>query len=226
MAMTMAVRMAPHWRSNDPGHELGDRSQRARRSIALVVGKDRRLVGECVWRALVSTGLPIVVHIGRVPTRACRPGVAVIDSTIIGARDGEAYANGVRMAGGRVIAISTGAAPCDAIGPIDLVLGPDAGLDELVGAIVGFHAVGIDEALTPVVDARFDDLSQRECAVLDALMCGWSPKEISARHHVALSTVRTQIRAVLAKLGVTSQVAAVALAHRSGWSPAAFHPVE
>jgi DNA-binding CsgD family transcriptional regulator len=34
---------------------------------------------------------------------------------------------------------------------------------------------------------------------------------------VSLATVRTQIRGILNKLGVTSQLAAVALARRAGW---------
>jgi hypothetical protein len=33
-----------------------------------------------------------------------------------------------------------------------------------------------------------------------------------------MPTVRSQIRAILTKLGVTSQLAAVALAYQSGWS--------
>jgi len=37
---------------------------------------------------------------------------------------------------------------------------------------------------------------------------------------VSLTTVRSQIRSVLMKLGVNSQLAAVALARRQGWPPA------
>jgi DNA-binding NarL/FixJ family response regulator len=40
---------------------------------------------------------------------------------------------------------------------------------------------------------------------------------IAARTHVAETTVRTQVRGVLTKLGVGSQLEAVALAHHSGW---------
>jgi DNA-binding NarL/FixJ family response regulator len=48
-------------------------------------------------------------------------------------------------------------------------------------------------------------------------MEGKSAAEIAAEAVVSLATVRSQIRAVLQKLDVTSQIAAVALAHRSGW---------
>lgn len=59
---------------------------------------------------------------------------------------------------------------------------------------------------------RFDRLTRREALVLGALIDGFSAEEIAATHFVALPTVRSQIRAVLQKLGVRSQLAAVALA--------------
>jgi DNA-binding NarL/FixJ family response regulator len=36
---------------------------------------------------------------------------------------------------------------------------------------------------------------------------------------VSEATVRTQVKAILAKLQVTSQLAAVGLAHKVGWRP-------
>jgi DNA-binding NarL/FixJ family response regulator len=36
---------------------------------------------------------------------------------------------------------------------------------------------------------------------------------------VAEATVRTQVKSILAKLEVSSQLAAVGLAHRVGWRP-------
>lgn len=65
----------------------------------------------------------------------------------------------------------------------------------------------------------FDALTDRERCVLRGLMDGLSADEIAESDFVALSTVRSQIRAVLRKLGVGSQLAAVALAYRSGWNP-------
>jgi DNA-binding NarL/FixJ family response regulator len=66
--------------------------------------------------------------------------------------------------------------------------------------------------------APFRRLTRRESAVLVALMDGRSAAEIAARAVVSLATVRSQIRAILQKLGVTSQIAAVAMAHRVGWT--------
>lgn len=60
--------------------------------------------------------------------------------------------------------------------------------------------------------AMFDTLTQREALVLGALVDGLSAEEIAATNYVALTTVRSQIRAVLRKLGVRSQLAAVAIA--------------
>jgi DNA-binding NarL/FixJ family response regulator len=49
-------------------------------------------------------------------------------------------------------------------------------------------------------------------------MDGRSAAEIAASSFVSLATVRSQIRAILQKLDVTSQLAAVAAAHHSGWT--------
>ena len=60
--------------------------------------------------------------------------------------------------------------------------------------------------------ATFDQLTQREALVLAAMMEGLNAEEIARSHFVAVTTVRSQIRSVLQKLGVRSQLAAVALA--------------
>lgn len=65
--------------------------------------------------------------------------------------------------------------------------------------------------------AAFASLSRREAAVLRQLAEGLSPEDIARTGFVSLNTVRTQVRAVLTKLGVRSIVAAVAMAYRSGW---------
>ena len=65
--------------------------------------------------------------------------------------------------------------------------------------------------------APFTQLSRRENEVLHALASGQSAAQIAAAAYVSEATVRTQVRAVLTKLGVTSQLQAVALARRAGW---------
>lgn len=61
-------------------------------------------------------------------------------------------------------------------------------------------------------ESFFSELSQRELLVLAALVDGLSADEIAQEHFVAVTTVRSQIRSVLQKLGVRSQLAAVAIA--------------
>jgi DNA-binding NarL/FixJ family response regulator len=65
--------------------------------------------------------------------------------------------------------------------------------------------------------APFRSLSPREDEVLHHLAAGLPAAAIAAAGYVSEATVRTQIRAVLTKLGVTSQLQAVALARRAGW---------
>jgi DNA-binding NarL/FixJ family response regulator len=62
-------------------------------------------------------------------------------------------------------------------------------------------------------------LTSREQRVLAGLVDGLSAEQIAEEHFVALTTVRSQIRSILQKLGVRSQLAAVAMANRSGWTP-------
>jgi DNA-binding NarL/FixJ family response regulator len=61
-------------------------------------------------------------------------------------------------------------------------------------------------------NADLEQLTKRESIVLEALTEGLSAEEIARAHYVSISTVRTHIRAVLRKLGVRSQIAAVAIA--------------
>ncbi len=70
----------------------------------------------------------------------------------------------------------------------------------------------LERSRTLRAQATFEQLTQREALVLAALTDGLSADEIARAHFVALTTVRSQIRAVLQKLGVRSQLAAVALA--------------
>lgn len=65
--------------------------------------------------------------------------------------------------------------------------------------------------------APFRELTATEAEVLAALMRGASAREIAADRVVAVDTVRTQIRSILRKLDVNSQLAAIAYAHHVGW---------
>lgn len=65
---------------------------------------------------------------------------------------------------------------------------------------------------------RLSALTAREAQVLGQLMLGRTVREIAAAWLVSEATVRTQVKAVLAKLQVSSQVAAVGLARQTGWA--------
>ncbi len=65
--------------------------------------------------------------------------------------------------------------------------------------------------------APFRSLSPREAEVLQYMAAGMPAASIAAASYVSEATVRTQIRAVLSKLQVSSQLQAVALARQSGW---------
>jgi two-component system nitrate/nitrite response regulator NarL len=64
----------------------------------------------------------------------------------------------------------------------------------------------------------FERLTPREKQVLGGLLEGRSAEVIARDWVVSETTVRTQIRGVLTKLGVSSQLSAVAAARSAGWS--------
>ena len=75
-----------------------------------------------------------------------------------------------------------------------------------------------DRAHAHELRRRLSALTAREAQVLGQLMLGQTVREIADAWRVSEATVRTQVKAVLAKLQVSSQVAAVGLARQTGWS--------
>ena len=63
------------------------------------------------------------------------------------------------------------------------------------------------------------EVVHRVAEVLGALMEGKSADAIAAESVVSVATIRTQIRSILSKLGVNSQLAAVARAQEARWEP-------
>lgn len=64
-----------------------------------------------------------------------------------------------------------------------------------------------------------ESLTPREAAVLGYLMQGRRVREIARTSVVSEATIRTQVKSILAKLDVGSQIAAVGLAHQAEWHP-------
>jgi two-component system nitrate/nitrite response regulator NarL len=64
----------------------------------------------------------------------------------------------------------------------------------------------------------FSRLTVRESEVLQDLLEGKNAERIANDSFVSVATVRSHIKSLLAKLGVNSQLAAVAAAQRAGWA--------
>jgi two-component system nitrate/nitrite response regulator NarL len=73
------------------------------------------------------------------------------------------------------------------------------------------------------VRKRFQLITKREAEVLGLLMAGKQVVEIARTRVVSESTVRTQVKSILAKLQVSSQLSAVGLAHEVSWQPPTPH---
>jgi DNA-binding CsgD family transcriptional regulator len=68
----------------------------------------------------------------------------------------------------------------------------------------------------PTVPAPFWELSERELAVLRLLPSGLSQREIAAELYVSFNTMKTHMRSIFAKLGVSSRAEAVERARELG----------
>ena len=90
---------------------------------------------------------------------------------------------------------------------------PVNGANELARLMSLAHTQGLSS------DAIGEQLTDREQTVLQELVDGRSPVEISENLIVGLSTVRSHIRSILCKLGVSSQVGAVSAAVRMDGCP-------
>jgi DNA-binding NarL/FixJ family response regulator len=171
-----------------------------------------------------------------------RPDVVLVPLDPRPAFDAVEFAEVLASTGVPVVALTRGAAPAPAHGAAPVVVVPArAGLDELRAAVTRvLHAPGgsspAPDAGTAAgsrqrdgrVDAAHDQraaarmmarLSPRERQLLEQLMLGRTAVEISHADSVSEATVRTQIRSILTKLEVTSQITAVAIARLAGWHP-------
>ncbi len=175
---------------------------------------DRELVRDIVSLhpdlALVDLDLPIEHGgVGLVGTLASQMRVAVLT----GSRDQLAWSRCLES--GAQVVLSKAE-------PLDLLL------DEILG-LLGDRSVKPHqrhELEAECLDLRraerdrlrgFDQLSVREAAVLEGLLTGLSAADIAERDCVSVETVRSQIKSVLQKLEVHTQLAAVARAYAAGW---------
>lgn len=203
----------------------------------VLIVDDHRLLAQALAAALGDRGIRAEVpDLGCLPdvVAGVTPGtVVLLDLVLDGGRDGGALVTPLRERGARVLvvtgsgdvvrmaqALRNGAVAVLEKGqPFDALVDAVAAVRR--GACVGDPARR--QAILRAADERRAEqesaarvlgrLTPRESAVLDDLCRGRSPEEIARADQVALSTVRAQIRAVFAKLGVRSQLQAVARAH-------------
>jgi DNA-binding NarL/FixJ family response regulator len=76
-----------------------------------------------------------------------------------------------------------------------------------------------ERAATEEVRRRLEMLTPREKQVLGQLIEGHNVRDIARASVVSEATVRTQVKSILGKLEVSSQLAAVGLAHQLDWQP-------
>lgn len=171
--------------------------------------------------------------------RAFDPDLVLID---VSAEDAVELVRAIARVGSRILAVSDGrdrvrVAQCLEAGafgavctldPVDRLLAtvretvagrrtmPSASEADLLGELHGFRR---DRAAQL---ARFAQLSTRESEVLEELMRGNAPADIATASYVSIATIRSQIKAILRKLEVNSQLGAVALAYQLGWNRSAF----
>ena len=88
-------------------------------------------------------------------------------------------------------------------------------------AVTNLHLAAIaSEAERANREHLFRTLTHREGEVLFGLMKGRTVTELADESMLSVQTVRSQVKAILVKLGVHSQLAAVGVARRAGWSGA------
>jgi len=136
-------------------------------------------------------------------------GAAVL---VLGRRsDALVLARGIER--GAVAAVSTEPPVDDVVARVDLLLRDPQARDDRTGAAARLRRHAREARL-------FAALTRREVDVLVAMVRGLPAVAIAEAQSVSLTTVRSHIRSILSKLGVSSQLAAVALAHRTCDLPA------
>lgn len=162
--------------------------------------------------------------------------VVLLDLDLADLGRGDDLVAPLTTAGLKVLVVTGDASPERWVGCLDhgavAVLPKSTPLDQLVAA-VGAAVEGREVVARTDVDrlrqqareaardraerlAPFAVLSPRETEVLRALAQGRHVAEIASDAVVSEATVRAQVRAVLTKLGVGSQLAAVAMANAAG----------
>lgn len=209
----------------------------------LLLVDDHRLLAETLQSSLTFSGLAAsIAPCGSfdeilAETAAVRPTLVVLDLDLQGAGYGYDLIAPLRALGAEVLVLTgtvdrLALARCLEAG----ALGIASKANGFGGVLEQIHRAADGESVTPITErmqlladlaahrraedkrkAPFEALSARERDVLRQIVEGKQAAAVARDSFVSLATVRTQIRSILMKLDVTSQVAAVALARQGGW---------
>lgn len=221
----------------------GDRSEDVDSDIQVLILEDHQLLSASLAAALQAEGYPVVApDLADRPGLLAyitkeRPRVALLDLDLGSFGSGEELLPSLVESGCRVLIVSanTDAAvtgrclEAGAWGWVPKSASFEQLLDSILLAASGrpvLTEADRDRLLRSWRERRqavaetfepFWRLTSREAAVLEMLQAGKSVDRIASESFVSEATVRTQVRAILTKLGVNSQLEAVAKAARAGW---------
>lgn len=225
------------------GDAKGASAAKADRAIRVLIVDDHELLAHILAKSLTESGFAVAVatgpQLGEVVSIAAafEPEVCLLDLDLGPAGDGRSLIAPLRSVGCQVIMLTASRDPA-AIG-VGLeegafgVLTKDEPFELLVKAAAeaadgrpDAFAADRHRCLGALREQRarerqrlapFERLTPREQEVLLELSRGTAAAVIAKSSYVSLSTVRSQIRSVLTKLGVSSQLAAVAMARDADW---------
>jgi two-component system, NarL family, nitrate/nitrite response regulator NarL len=209
----------------------------------ILVVEDHQLVGQGLQTALSANGFEVFRSFSATPegildeARACQPALVLLDLELGDAGDGRDLISPLIELGARVLVLSgvtdrIELAKCLEAGALGLASKAEtfaSVLDKVRRAADGETVIPVGDRALYVAElqdhrsaerartAPFESLTRRERQVLGMMMEGSSAQTMARESFVSLATVRTQIRSVLQKLGVNSQLAAAAMATALGW---------
>lgn len=198
---------------------------------------DHELVRSALVVALADRGLPAGgIGPAEVPALLRGPapagGLVLLDLDLGGGLDGARLVPRLRRAGWRVLVVTGSldgsriatAVTAGAAGWVAKTAPMDELVDQVVRAAQGrsllddaersrLRAIAVEARREKEErDERWSRLTPRESEVARCLAAGMRPASIAARFVVSVNTVRTQIRSILVKLEVGSQLEAAAVA--------------
>lgn len=212
-----------------------------RRHVLIV--DDHVLLAQSLAQILTESGLPASVSTAQTPAelvaevRSFAGCLVVLDLSLSASLgDGRSLLPSLIAAGASVVVLTGATDPvtlgeCYELGAHGVVdkAQPVERVVELVASAVDGRSIQVDRRLDVLSDMRaarerrdarqapFRTLTSKESLVLEHLGHGLVAQEIADVMFVSVSTVRTHIQSVLLKLGVHSQLAAVAMAHERDW---------